>query len=62
MRDQVIRATGEGRKEPLHLLAGEHRGEALGPLGAVDGPDIAKLHADHLAPRRAPVRRGRPGH
>ena len=48
MRDQAIRAGREGGKEPLHLVARKHRGEAFGPVGAVDGPDLAELHTEDL--------------
>ena len=46
--DKPIRAGGEGRKEVPHLGAGEHRGEAFGPVGAVERPKVAELDPEHL--------------
>jgi hypothetical protein len=48
MRDQAIRAKREGCKEPLHLVAREHRGEALGALGAVERPNVGQFEVEHL--------------
>jgi len=48
MDDQAIRAGGEGRKEPMHLVARTHRGEAFGPVGAVERPNVGPFEVEHL--------------
>ncbi|MCS3703736.1 hypothetical protein [Salinibacter ruber] len=48
MRDQAIRAGREGREEPPHLLAREHRGEAFGAVGVVERSNVVPLNFKHL--------------
>ena len=48
MRDQAIRAGREGREELPDLLAGEHRGEAFGAVGAVERSNVVQLNFKHL--------------
>lgn len=48
VRDQAIRAGREGREELPHLLAGEHRGEAFGAVGAVERSNVVQLNFKHL--------------
>jgi hypothetical protein len=48
MRDQAIRTCRHGVEQAMDLLAGEHRGEPLGPVSTVKGTNVAEFHAEHL--------------